>query len=152
METLLQDARFSLRTLRNSPGFALIAVVTLALGIGANTTIFSWINSTLLNPIPGITHTGSLVSPFVGTNPADPNVFSYLDYIDLRDRNHSFSGLAAHSLHPIDLTGHGKPQRVWGDLVSANFFDVLELKPFLGRTFTVPDDDKQGAAPYVVIS
>ena len=152
MENLLQDARFSFRTLRNSPGFALIAVLTLALGIGANSTIFSWINSTLLNPIPGVSHTIGLVTPFLGTNPQDPNVFSYLDYIDLRDRNHSFSGLAAHSLQPLDLTGSGKPQRIWGDLVTGNYFDVLGLKPILGRTFVASDADKPGGAPYAVIS
>jgi predicted permease len=152
MENLLQDVRFSLRTLRNSPGFALIAVVTLALGIGANTTIFSWINSTLLNPIPGVTHTSSLVSLMLGTDPQDPNVFSYPDYVDLRDRNHSFSGLAAYHIHPLDLTGHGKPERVWAGLVSANYFDVLGLKPILGRAFVPSEGEKPDGAPFVVIS
>ena len=152
METLFQDARFSLRTLRTSPGFALISVLTLALGIGANTTIFSWINSTLLNPIPAVQHTSSLATLMLGTNPADPWNFSYPDYVDLRDRNHSFSGLAASTLRPMDLTGHGKPERIWGDLVSANYFDVLELRPILGRTFVPSDGEKQSASPYAVIS
>jgi predicted permease len=152
METLFQDARFSLRTLRNSPGFALISVLTLGLGIGANTTIFSWINSTLLNPIPAVKHTSSLGMLMLGTDPANPWNFSYPDYIDFRDRNHSFSGMAAESMRPMDLTGHGKPERLWGSLVSANYFDVLELKPFLGRTFVPSDGEKQGAAPYAVIS
>lgn len=152
MDNLLQDARFALRTIRNSPGFALIAVLTLALGIGANTTIFSWINSTLLNPIPGVRHTTDLVSLMLGTDPTDPNVFSYPDYVDLRNRNRSFTGLAAYSMRPLDLTGHGKPERVWGCLVSANYFDVLGLKPILGRGFLPEEDQKPGGAPYIVIS
>ena len=152
MDSILQDIRFSVRTLRNSPGFALIAVLTLALGIGANTTIFSWINSTLLNPIPGVSHTGNLVSLMLGTDPADPNDLSYPDYVDLRDRNHSFSGLAAYDIRPMNLTGHGKPERVWGSLVSANYFDVLGLKPVLGRVFLPSDGEKPGGAPYVIIS
>lgn len=152
METLFQDVRYSVRALRNSPGFAVIAVLTLALGIGANTTIFSWINSTLLNPIPGVGHTGSIVSLMLGTDPSDPMPFSYPDYIDLRDRNHSFSGIAASSLRPLDLTGRGKPERVWGALVSANYFDVLGLKPVLGRRFVPADGEKPGGAPYAVIS
>lgn len=112
MGTLLKDIHFSLRTLRKSPGFALIAVCTLALGIGANTTIFSWINSTLLNPIPGASHASSLTTLMLGTNPSDPWNFSYPDYVDLRDRNHSFSGLAASTMRTMDLTGHGKPERI----------------------------------------
>ncbi len=152
MGTLLKDIHFSLRTLRKSPGFALIAVCTLALGIGANTTIFSWINSTLLNPIPGASHASSLTTLMLGTNPSDPWNFSYPDYVDLRDRNHSFSGLAASTMRTMDLTGHGKPERIWGDLVSANYFDVLGLKPVLGRTFVPADDEKMLAAPYAVIS
>ena len=152
METLFQDVRYSVRALRNSPGFAVIAVLTLALGIGANTTIFSWINSTLLNPIPGVKDTSRIVMPFLGTEPADPNVFSYPDYVDLRDRNHSFEGLAATSMEPVDLTGHGKPERVWGCLVSANYFDVLGLHPILGRGFVPADDQKPLGAPYAVIS
>jgi predicted permease len=152
METLFQDVRYSVRALRNSPGFAVIAVLTLALGIGANTTIFSWINSTLLNPIPGVKDTSRIVTPFLGTEPADPNVFSYPDYVDLRERNHSFEGLAASSMEPVNLTGHGKPERVWGCLVSANYFDMLGLHPILGRGFVPADDQKPLGAPYAVIS
>jgi predicted permease len=152
MGNLIQDIRFGLRTLRKSPGFAAIAVLTLALGIGANTTIFSWINSTLLNPIPGVSHTSNLASLMMGTDPTDPNVFSYPDYLDFRARNHSFSGLAAYNLRTVNLTGNGKPERIWGSLVSANYFDVLGLKPVLGRGFVLADGEKPGAAPYVVIS
>ena len=152
MGNLLEDVRFGIRTLRKSPGFAVIAVLTLALGIGANTTIFSWINSTLLNPIPGANHTSNLASLMMGTDPTDPNVFSYPDFLDLRDRNHSFSGLAAYNLRTVNLTGNGKPERIWGSLVSANYFDVLGLKPVLGRGFVAADGETPGAAPYVVIS
>lgn len=152
MDTLLQDARFGLRALRNSPGFAVVAVLTLALGIGANTTIFSWINSTLLNPIPGVHDTSGLMSLMLGTDPTNPNSLSYPDYVDLRNRNHSFTGLAAYNIRPLNLTGNGKPERIWGSLVSANYFDVLGLKPILGRGFVSSDGEKPGGAPYAVIS
>ncbi|HET9743986.1 MAG TPA: ABC transporter permease [Terriglobales bacterium] len=152
MGSLLQDLRFALRTLRKSPGFTAIAVLTLALGIGANTTIFSWINSTLLNPIPGASNTGELLEPMLGTNPADPNPLSYPDYLDFRRRNRSFSSLAAFELQDMDLTGKGKPERIWGYLASWNYFDMLGVRPILGRGFIASDDATQKGSPFVVIS
>jgi predicted permease len=152
METLLQDLRYSFRILRKSPGFAVIAVLTLALGIGANSTIFSWINSTLLNPIPGVRHTSDLVSMTEGGTARSPIPFSYLDYMDLRSRTRSFSGLIAYDINPMNLTGTGKPERVWGTLASANYFDVLGIRPILGRGFLPVEDQKPGGAPVVVIS
>jgi predicted permease len=152
MHTTVQDLRYAGRALSKTPGFAFVAVLTLALGIGANTTIFSWINSTLLNPIPAVTHTSGLVSLMVGTDPTDPNNFSYPDYLDIRDRNNSFSGLAATDIHSVDLTGSGKPERIWGTLVSTNYFDVLQLKPFLGRMFVPADEEKGAGTAFAVIS
>jgi predicted permease len=152
MGALLGDLRYSLRIFKKSPGFAAIAILTLALGIGANSTIFSWINSTLLNPIPGVTHASDLVTMTEGGTAKAPIPFSYLDYMDLRNRSRSFSGMIAYHIRPMNLTGSGKPERVWGTLTSTNYFDVLNVRPILGRGFLPVEDQKPGGAPVVVIS
>ncbi len=152
MRTLLQDLRHGLRTLAKNPGFTAVVLITLALGIGANTTIFSWINSTLLNPIPGVTHTSQMVSLTRGEreNPTPP--FSFADYVDLRDRNRSFTGLLAFHNDSMALTGTGKPERIWGTLVSANYFDVLGVRPILGRGFLPAEEQRPESVPVVVIN
>ena len=152
MSTLVQDIKYGMRMLARNPGFTILAVLTLALGIGANSTIFSWINSTLLNPIPGASHTGELLSLSRGGTTRNPVSFSYLDYVDLRDRNRSFSGLIASDIRPMDLTGTGQPERVWSTLATANYFDVLGVRPVLGRGFLPTEEQKPGGAPVVVIS
>ena len=152
MATLLQDLKYGLRMLKRNPGFTVLAVVTLALGIGANSTIFSWINSTLLNPIPGASHTSDLLSLARGGTTRNPVSFSYLDYLDLRDRNHSFSGLIASDIRPMDLTGTGQPERIWSTLATANYFEVLGVRPILGRGFVPSEEEKPGGTPIVVIS
>jgi hypothetical protein len=135
MRSVLQDVRYAWRTLHKSPGFALIAVLTLALGIGANSTIFSWINSTLLHPLPGVQRTDGLVSLTRAGTAIPDLVFSYPDYLDLRERNRSFSGLVAFKDCRVSLAGAGKPENIWGVLVTANYFDVLGVQPVLGRGF-----------------
>jgi putative ABC transport system permease protein len=153
MGTLLQDVKFGLRMLAKNPGFTAVAVLTLALGIGATSTIFSWIDSTLLNPIPGISRTSDLVAVMRGTvseHPSPP--FSYLDYVDLRGRTRSFSGLLAYHDDSMSVTCVGKPERIYGALTSANYFRVLGVKPALGRGFQAQEETKPGGAPVVVIS
>ena len=150
MGTLGQDIRYAARMLALSPGFALLAVVTLALGIGANSTIFSWINGTLLNPIPGVSNTSELVTLSRSTSARKPKEFSYEDYLDLRDQSTSFSGLAATSMHPVDITGGAHPEHTWAGLVSANYFDVLGATPLLGRTF-LPSEGKAPGADAIVV-
>jgi len=153
MSGLFQDLRYGIRMLAKNPGFTAIAVVTLALGIGANSTIFSWISSTLLDPIPGVTDTSEMVSLMRGERSESPSPpFSYLDYMDLRDRNRSFSALLAYHDEFMALTGTGKPQRIYGALASANYFDVLGVRPILGRGFLPAEEEKPGGAPVVVIS
>ncbi len=152
MSTLMQDIKYGLRMLGKSPGFTAVAVLTLALGIGANSTIFSWINSTLLNPIPGASHTSEILYLSRGGTTRNPVSFSYLDYVDLRDRNRSFSGLIASDIRPMDLTGTGQPERIWGTLATANYFDVLGMRPILGRGFLPSEEQTPGGAPVVVIS
>ena len=116
MTTLLQDLRYGLRMLAKNPGFTAVAVLTLALGIGANSTIFSWINSTLLNPIPGQAHTGDLVTVMRGERSEHPTPpFSYPDYVDLRARTQSLSGLVAHHEDFVSLTGTSKPERLYAE-------------------------------------
>jgi hypothetical protein len=110
---ILRDLRYGLRMLAKVPGFAAIAILTSALGIGANTTIFSWINSTLLNPIPGVAKTGELVSVSLGKTALNGFPLTYPDFVHLREQARSFSGLAGYSFsNAMNLTGHGKPERI----------------------------------------
>ncbi len=152
MSNLLQDCKYGLRVLRKSPGFTAIAVLTLALGIGANTTIFSWINSTLLNPVPGLSRPSEVVSLTLSKPGDNPFPFTYPDLEAMRDGQQSFTGIAACSFAQMSLKGKSKPERVWGMVVSANYFDVLGVTPILGRGFLPEEDKKPGGAPVVVIS
>ncbi len=153
LTALWQDFRYSLRRLLKAPGFTATAVLTLALGIGATTTIFSWIDSTLLNPIPGVRRTSGLVTVMRGERSEHPTPpFSYLDYRDLRDHTRSFSGLLGYHDDFMALTGNNKPERLYGALTSANYFDVLGVRPVLGRGFLPAEETEAGAAPVVVIS
>jgi predicted permease len=151
MTSFWQDVRYSLRMIGRAPGFAAIAILTLALGIGANTTIFSWINSALLNPAPGLAKPNEILSLVQGGKD-DYLGFSYPDIQAMRDRQQSFSGITACMFAPMSLTGKGKPERVWGMVASANYFDVLGVRPILGRGFLPSEDEKPGGAPVAVIS
>jgi predicted permease len=153
MNALFQDLKFGLRMLAKNPGFTAVAVLTLALGIGANSTIFSWINSTLLNPIPGVTHTSDLVTVMRGERSEHPTPpFSYLDYLDLREDTQSLSGLLGYHDDFMSLTGIDKPERIYGALTSANYFDVLGVHPILGRSFLAAEERTPGAGSVIVIS
>jgi predicted permease len=135
MSTLLQDLRYALRQLRKAPGFTLTAVLTLALGIGANSTIASWIRSTLFNPIPGVAHTGQMITIQRGDRSEHPTPpFSYPDFADLRDNTKTLSGLLGYHDDFMAITGSGKPQRIYGALTSSNYFEVLGVRPALGQT------------------
>ena len=150
---MIHDARYALRMLAKSPGFTALAVLTLALGIGANSTIFSWISSTLLNPIPGLTHTADLVTVMRGERSEHPTPpFSYLDYRDLRDHSRSLAGLLAYHMDFMSLTGVSKPERIYGALTSANYFDVLGMRPILGRGFLPAEEQQRAGAAVAVIS
>src|ERR1700685_2556096 len=151
MTSIWQDVRYSLRMIARAPGFAAIAILTLALGIGANTTIFSWINSALLNPVPGLAKPNKILSLVQGGKD-DYLGFSYPDIQAMRDGQRSFSGITACMFAPMSLTGKGKPERVWGMVASANYFDVLGVRPILGRGFLPSEDEKPGGAPVAVIS
>src|SRR5215475_3097344 len=152
MSPFWQDVRYSLRMIAKSPGYAAIAILTLALGIGANTTIFSWINSTLLNPIPGLKTPNEVVALSLSRSGENPFPFTYPDLEAMRNGQQSFSGITTGNVAPMSLTGKGKPERVWGMVTSANYFDVLGVRPILGRVFLPSEDQTPGASPVAVIS
>ena len=152
MNSLLQDIRYSLRVLRKSPGFTLVAVLTLAVGIASNTAVFSWIEMVLLHPLPGVADSNRLVS-FETTTPNGefiPN--SYPDYRDYRDHLTLISGLAISNPNSFSVGDDEHAERAFGELVSGNYFEVLGVKPILGRTFTPQEfGDAQGGYPVAVI-
>jgi predicted permease len=153
MTALLQDLKFGLRMLAKNPGVTAVAVLTLALGIAANSTIFSWISSTLLNPIPGQSHTADLVTVMRGERSEHPTPpFSYPDYADLRERTQSLAGLLAYHDDYISITGTNKPERIYAAFISTNYFQVLGVQPNLGQGLLPVEEEKPGSTPSVVIS
>src|SRR5260370_20603289 len=154
MAGLLRDTRFAVRQLRRNLGFTIAATVLLAVTICANSTVFSWINGTMLHPIPGARNTDELLSVTRGessTSPTPP--LSYLDYRDLRDQNRGLTGLLAYHSDWITLTRAGAaPERIYIGNVSANFFHVLGVKPLLGRFFLPGAETRPDAVPYVVLA
>src|SRR5215470_8005076 len=151
METFWQDLQHSVRPLLKRPGFTLTVVVTLALGIGANATIFTWIKAVLLEPLPGIERSDELVEIWGATRHNSALSTSYLDYLDFRDRNAALSGLIAHQVLPLNLGRGEKPERVRGAVVSGNYFDVLGVKALIGRTFAPEEDRTPNSHPVAVI-
>lgn len=153
MAGLWNDVRYALRQLGKSPGFAITAVLMLALGICANSTVFSWINATLLDPIHGAHRPGELVSVMRGQwNSAPAPPLSYPDYRDLRDQNKSFSGLLAYHHEWFTLTSGDRPERIYVANTSGNYFDVLGVQPILGRFFRVDEEARPGGVPFAVLS
>ena len=153
MPTLTQDLRYGARVLLRSPGFTLVAVLTLAVGIAANTAIFSWIDGILVHPIPGAAQAGELMS-FEAVTPNGEFVnTSYPDYRDYRDHLRLVSGLAIASPTVFSVGEQDHAERIFGELVSGNYFSVLGVKPLAGRFFS-PDEygDKLGGYPVTVIS
>jgi predicted permease len=160
LETLVQDLHYGLRILRKSPGFTAVAVLTLALGIGANTAIFSLVNAVMLQSLPvrspeELVAVGNTSHP-TGLAVGGPmtNLFSYPLYQQLRVRNTVFSGLLAsgRALHTDIMIGKAHAEEVHSRLVSGNYFDVLGVSPFLGSMFSSEADKTAGASPFIVIS
>jgi putative ABC transport system permease protein len=150
METLWQDFRYGLRMLAKAPGFTAIAILTLALGIGANTAIFSVVNGVLLNPLP-YEQPDRLIAIYSNTKEFHHSSISYPNFLDWVRDNRSFSGLAAFRADSFDLTGMGEPERLKVEMVSADFFPTLGVKPVLGRSFEAKED-QIGAPPVVMLS
>jgi predicted permease len=150
MNAFLQDIRYALRMLAKSPGFLGIASLTLALGIGANTALFSVVNGVLLNPLP-YPHPDRLVALYSRTATFSESSISYPNFLDWQRNNRSFAAMAAYRSENFNLTGAGEPERVRGEMVSADFFSILGVSPVIGRDFTA-QDDHSGAPPVVILS
>jgi len=152
MQTLFQDLRYGARQLLKRPGFTFLAVFSMALGIGANTAIFSLVDTVAFRPLP--VRNASELQELYGTlhNGADYTIQSYLNYKDYRDRNQVFTGLIAYRIAVASLSHNGNNERVWGTMASANYFDVLGVPPLLGRGFLPEEDQTPKSHPVVVLS
>jgi predicted permease len=157
---MLQDLRYAIRQLRKSPAFAIVAILTLALGIGANTAIFTLLDQALLRQLP-VSHPEQLVLlHYVGSNKGrissyggdSHNYFSYPMYRDLRDKNQVFDGMLANIEMGVGVQWNNQSDLASGEIVSGNYFDVLGVKPGLGRLFIPADDAAQNSNPVVVLS
>ncbi len=148
IENTIRDIRYSLRILRKSPGFTAVAVLTLALAIGANAVVFGILNALILRPL-----NVPQAESFYGVQQTSGWPYqSYPDYLDLRDRNRSFDGLAAYNITAAGLDTGKDPSRAWLYEVSGNYFDVLGIQPYLGRFLHASDEHGPNSAPYIVLT
>ena len=152
LETFLQDTRYAFRMLRKNPGFTAVAVLTLALGIGANTAIFSVVYAMLLKPLP-YSHPEQLLTVFEAQPQAGVNAtgWSYANFAELREQNRTFSDMAGSQQHQLTLTGRGEPSVVNTSVVTPELFSVFGQRPIVGRPF-YPEDGKPGAPAAVILS
>ena len=153
MEALWQDLRYGWRGLRANLGFTLVAVLSLALGVGANTAVFSLVDAVLLRPLP-VERPDQLIALTTVDHHGDgyPHGLSYADLTDYRKMDNVFAGLAVFAPVPLSLTSGGASERVWGVIAAGNYFELLGVKPILGRAFRPDDDRAPGASPVAVIS
>jgi predicted permease len=149
LRSVSADVRFGARQLRKNPGFAAVAILTLAVAIGANALVFSALDAFVLRPL-NVPDSESLYGLQFGLR--NQNGQSYPNYLDFRDRNRSFDGLAAYQMDRVGLDTGQNPTRAWLYEVSGNYFDVLRLQPYLGRFFHASDEHGAGSAPYIVLS
>jgi predicted permease len=147
---LIADGRYGLRQLRRNPGFTAVAIITLALGIGANSAIFSVVNGVLLNPLP-YPQPDQLVTLHESKPNFPTGSISYPNFLDWQRENHTFSSMAVARHDSFTLTGVGDAEQVSAEFISSNFFSLLGVKPVVGRTFT-PEEDRKGAGPVALIS
>lgn len=150
MSRLFEDIRYALRLLKKSPGFALVAVLTLALGIGANTAVFSVVNGVLLRPLP-YPRPERLIRVWERTRAFEQNSVAYLNYVDWRKENRTCEEMGAFRSQDFNMTGNGAPERLKGFQVTASLLRLLRMAPLRGRTIS-EDEDRPGAPPVVMIS
>src|ERR1700694_2926584 len=145
---MTSDVRIAFRQLRKSPGFAITAIVTLALGIGANAVVFSVLNAIVLRPV-NVPHAQNLFLVRRSKYPSQP----YPDYLALRDRNRSFESMTTYNIvGPVGIDTGGNPSTGWPYIVGGNYFDTLAVQPHIGRFFHAADEQGAGSAPYIVLS
>src|SRR5260370_11114797 len=149
MTTFFQDLRYALRMLKKRPGFTIVAILTLALGIGANTAIFSVVNAVLLRPLP-YPESNRLVFLGEWSEQIPEMSISMANFNDWRNQNKVFESMVAYQNDNVVLTGRGEPERLRLRRITAGFFPTLRVKPLLGRELT-PEDDKVGAARLVLL-
>jgi len=153
MTRLLQELRNALRSIRSAPGVAVVAVLTIAAGVGANTTIFSWIRSLLLNPLPGAEQPGGIVAIENRAPDGEPITTSYLDFRDFRENLKLVQNVTAYRAYVFSVGDATTTERVWGEMAWGGMFDMLGIKPEAGRFFSAEErDDAQNAHAVVVIS
>src|SRR5271155_3114925 len=150
MTAVIQDLKYAFRMLAKSPAFTAVAILTLALAIGANTALFSVVNGVLLNPLP-YEQPDRLVAMYSKTAQFSHSSISYPNFLDWVRDQRSFSAMAAFRQEDYNLTGSGEPERVKAEMVSADFFSLLGVKPIVGRLFR-PEEDLVGAQPVALIS
>src|SRR5262245_31704186 len=150
LDTFYQDIRYGLWMMRRNPGFTCVAALTLALGIGANTAIFSVVNAVLLRSLPYQDPDRLVMVRHYGSHGVS-DLVSGRNFLEWRDQAKTFEQVAAYRTITVDLTGHGAPERLSAGLVSANMFQALGVWPALGRAFTL-EEDRAGAAPVVILS
>ena len=150
---ILQDLKYAMRSLRHRPGFTAAIALTLGLAIGANATIFSWIDALALDPLPGVPRASELVLVRFATQTRDGLSFSYPNYRDVRDsRPEGLAGLAVHDMMPVAMRADAAPERVWAQLVSGNLFDVLQVDAAHGRMLQPADEAGAGQSFVTVVS
>src|SRR5499426_574977 len=150
MQNILQDLRYGARMLLKRPGFTVVAVITLALGIGANTAIFSVVNAVLLRPLP-CEDPDRLVVFSTAPQQGHPEACSLPDFVDWREQSRSFERMAAFTDRTFNLTGVGEAERLNGLAVTADFFPLLSIRPAFGRVF-LPEEDRPGASGVAILS
>ena len=150
---MIRGLRYAIRGLLGNPGFAAVAILTIGIGIGANTTVFSWMRNVLLNPLPAASDPGRIVAIENTADNGDPLATSFLDYTDYRDHLQFVDSVTLKKIQPFVVGEESHPERVWGEVVSGNFFELLGVRPEIGRFFNREESgDEQNAHPMAVIS
>ncbi|HUJ23587.1 MAG TPA: ABC transporter permease, partial [Bryobacteraceae bacterium] len=150
-ERLLQDVRFALRSFTRRPGWVLIAVLSLGLGIGVNATIFDWLKAVYFNPLPGVRDARSLVTINAAYRDADGYSNSYADFLYIRDHSNLFDGLFAHEMEIAALSDGRSAEMTVGGIVSGDYFEVLGARTVMGRVFRPEEDEVADRNPVIVL-
>ena len=149
---MFQDLRYAFRQLAKSPGFTVVALLTLGLGIGATATTFCWLQNMVGNPLPGVARQERMAVLTVAPGKSVWDTISLPDIVDARELRNVFAGVIGSQVTPACLTDGDKPEWIYGQIATSNFFDVLGVQPVLGRTFTPANDAEKGANPVLVLS